>query len=240
MVRSKQVAKKTAVTNYSFESEQSRRGGGKVYKKRVVVPNPTPKSSVARGEHPAALTLLPALAGLKVLKEIRRLQGSTQLLIPRKRFMAAVRSVAEKFRVGVRFQFMALLCIQVGSPCTCPTLCALGGCRAVRDAAVRGQQHAGPPRRPRDRHAARHLAGVPHARRPGPLRRIVEAQVLSSWWLRLLVASALPCPTPTPHSSSQLHIMMLIPSAFRLVSAYPSPCVQFSFSSATIPNKVTC
>lgn len=51
--------------------------------------------------------------GTKALKEIRKFQKSTELLIPKIPFLRLVREIAVDFKEGVRFTEEAVKCLQV-------------------------------------------------------------------------------------------------------------------------------
>ncbi|KAH7723552.1 Histone core [Aphelenchoides avenae] len=75
---------------------------------RVVKKAPPPKPMPKRKRHHKK--------GALALKEIRKYQASTNLLIPRRPFMRVVRKVAEKFaKPDLRFQELALLALQEAS-----------------------------------------------------------------------------------------------------------------------------
>jgi len=50
--------------------------------------------------------------GAAALKEIRKYQKSTDLLIPKSPFNKAIRAIAQTFKIDVRFTGNAVLCIQ--------------------------------------------------------------------------------------------------------------------------------
>lgn len=53
--------------------------------------------------------------GTRALKDIRRYQKSTNLLIQKRPFQRLVREVAQDFKTDIRFQSSALLCLQEAS-----------------------------------------------------------------------------------------------------------------------------
>lgn len=96
---------------------------------RVVKKAPPPKPMPKRKRHHkkgklriagtnvlcSTVTCTISSLGALALKEIRKYQASTNLLIPRRPFMRVVRKVAEKFaKPDLRFQELALLALQVG------------------------------------------------------------------------------------------------------------------------------
>lgn len=53
--------------------------------------------------------------GTVALREIRKYQKTTELLIPKRAFQRLVREIAQDYRVDVRFQGSAMLCLQEAS-----------------------------------------------------------------------------------------------------------------------------
>jgi len=81
-----------------------------------VVTTSTEASAMARKSIKAASTTVKRphryRPGTVALREIRRYQKSTDLLIRRRPFQRLVREVAQKFRTDMRFQMSALAAIQ--------------------------------------------------------------------------------------------------------------------------------
>ncbi|KAH7723501.1 histone H3 [Aphelenchoides avenae] len=99
MARSKQnpvrqTAKKTVSGNLPMITKRA----------RFVTKAPPPKPVPVRKRH--------YKNGALALKEIKKFQASTNLLIPRKSFIRLVRQVAEERAPGIRWQEPALLALQ--------------------------------------------------------------------------------------------------------------------------------
>uniref|UniRef100_A0A3Q2CVD4 Histone H3.3 n=1 Tax=Cyprinodon variegatus TaxID=28743 RepID=A0A3Q2CVD4_CYPVA len=116
--------------------------------------------------------------GTVALREIRRYQKSTELLIRKLPFQRLVREIAQDFKTDLRFQSAAIGALQVNKPLDHrrpsaltqtpdpnPLLCSAGGQRGLPGGAVRGHQPVRHPRQARHHHAQRHPAGTPHPRR---------------------------------------------------------------------------
>lgn len=54
-------------------------------------------------------------SGTVALREIRKYQKSTSLLIPKRSFQALVKEIAQDYKTGLRFQSTALLALQEAS-----------------------------------------------------------------------------------------------------------------------------
>lgn len=129
MARSKQnpvrqTAKKTVSGNLPMITKRAR------FVTKAPPPKPVPvrKRHYKNGKFPVteeqpfifpqtgSLNILMSLTlGALALKEIKKFQASTNLLIPRKSFIRLVRQVAEERAPGIRWQEPALLALQVRS-----------------------------------------------------------------------------------------------------------------------------
>ncbi|KAL0265990.1 UNVERIFIED_CONTAM: hypothetical protein PYX00_011707 [Menopon gallinae] len=95
MARTKQTARKTT--------------GGKAPRKQIAskaarkTSQPTPQTATKRTHYKP---------GTLALKEIRRYQNSTELLIRKLPFQRLVRNIAQQYKADVRFQGSALACVQ--------------------------------------------------------------------------------------------------------------------------------
>ncbi|CAG5946299.1 unnamed protein product [Menidia menidia] len=92
--------------------------------------------------------------GTVALREIRRYQKSTELLIRKLPFQRLVREIAQDFKTDLRFQSSAVMALQEAS-------------EAYPGGAVRGHQPVRHPRQEGHHHAQRHPAGPPHPRGEG-------------------------------------------------------------------------
>ena len=90
--------------------------------------------------------------GTVALREIRRYQKSTDLLIRKLPFQRLVREIAQDFKTDLRFQSSAVLALQEASP------------RGLPRRPLRGHQPVRHPRQARDHHAQGHPAGPTHPR----------------------------------------------------------------------------
>lgn len=121
--------------------------------------------------------------GTVALREIRRYQKSTELLIRKLPFQRLVREIAQDFKTDLRFQSAAIGALQVSqSPPprpfsgvghfiwsrnngVFPLAFSIGGQRSVLGGSVRGHQFVRHPCQARHHHAQRHPAGQTHPRR---------------------------------------------------------------------------
>uniref|UniRef100_A0ACB8EW16 Uncharacterized protein n=1 Tax=Sphaerodactylus townsendi TaxID=933632 RepID=A0ACB8EW16_9SAUR len=102
--------------------------------------------------------------GTVALREIRRYQKSTELLIRKLPFQRLVREIAQDFKTDLRFQSSAVMALQGGAS------------RAYLSRPVRGRNSGRHPRQARHHHAQGHPAGPPHPRGEG-LRRFSPCPV---------------------------------------------------------------
>jgi histone H3/H4 len=65
---------------------------------------------------PSLQTIL-GVAGTVALREIRRYQKSTDLLLRKLPFQRLVREIAQDYKTDLRFQSSAVLALQVRRPC---------------------------------------------------------------------------------------------------------------------------
>ncbi len=103
MARSKQTAKKS-----SPEDFQKRMKAGK--SPRYAVKSPIKQKQISGVKKPHRFR-----PGTVALREIRKYQGSTELLIKRLPFQRLVREVAQDYKSDCRFQSSALLALQQAS-----------------------------------------------------------------------------------------------------------------------------
>jgi hypothetical protein len=125
MVRTKQLTKnkKTLNTGPSDSVQLSRkRGSLSLTKKRLAQPSPTPNNKEA-GNIDLNLGRHRSTGGIKkpqrhrpgvlALREIRKFQRSTSLLIPKLPFQRLVKEIAHNFSQDLRMQSMAVQALQV-------------------------------------------------------------------------------------------------------------------------------
>jgi histone H3 len=113
MVRTKQVARKTILRP---DKVLSAKRAAKSAVRKDELPKPQPKKArLFRPGRCATATrhVHGTRTGAKALQEIRRLQKSTELLIPFLPFSRLVREIAQQYRRGLRFQTAAILAMQV-------------------------------------------------------------------------------------------------------------------------------
>ena len=141
MARTKQTARKST--------------GGKAPRKQLAT-KAARKSAPATGGVKKPHRYRP---GTVALREIRKYQKSTELLIRKLPFQRLVREIAQDFKTDLRFQSSAVLALQVG------------GVRGVFGGPLRGYQLVRHPRQARDHHAQGHPARPAH-----PWRARLNAQ----------------------------------------------------------------
>ena len=141
MARTKQTARKSTggkVPRKSLSSKSAR--------KSAPAPAPVARDGGIKKPHRYR-------PGTVALREIRRYQKSTELLIRKLPFQRLVREIAQDFKTDLRFQ---------SSPrCWRPA----GGRRGIPGWPVRGHQPVRHPRQARHYHGPRHPAGPSHPRR---------------------------------------------------------------------------
>jgi len=94
MARTKQTARKTT--------------GGKAPRKQLSTKAARKQQPIVRGDRPKRRFR----PGTVALREIRKYQKSTELLIRKLPFQRLVREIAQEFRTDNKFQSTALLCLQ--------------------------------------------------------------------------------------------------------------------------------
>ena len=133
MARTKQTARKST--------------GGKAPRKQLAT-KAARKSAPATGGVKKPHRYRP---GTVALREIRRYQKSTELLVRKLPFQRLVREIAQDFKTDLRFQ---------GSAVRAP-----GGRRGLPRGPLRGHEPLRDPRQARHDHAQGHPARAPHPRR---------------------------------------------------------------------------
>jgi len=131
MARTKQTARKST--------------GGKAPRKQLAT-KAARKSAPATGGVKKPHRYRP---GTVALREIRKYQKSTELLIRKLPFQRLVREIAQDFKTDLRFQSSAVLALQEAS-------------EAYLVGLFRGHQPVRHPRQACDHHAQGHPAGPPH------------------------------------------------------------------------------
>jgi histone H3 len=107
MVRTKQTARKSTGGANAVTAARKQLGGkgSKLTARKTLLVVGVPKKIKKHRYRP----------GVLALKEIRRYQNSTELLIPRIRFQRLVREIAREFKLNLKFQSGAIGTLQEAS-----------------------------------------------------------------------------------------------------------------------------
>ena len=112
MARTKQTARKTGGGKTPAITPQTGQGSGKPMRRQ---PNRQGGGKQPRGGTGGVKKPHRYRPGTVALREIRRYQKSTELLIRKLPFQRLVREVAQDFKTDLRFQSSAVMCLQVCS-----------------------------------------------------------------------------------------------------------------------------